>query len=330
MTSHEDARLANLHAYNVLDTEPEECFDRITRVAKSALRVPIALVSLVDADRQWFKSKQGLEADETPREISFCTHAIRADVPFIIDDATKHDRFRNNPLVTGDPNIRFYAGIPLKSPKGFNLGTLCVIDTVPRDIQTVEVLILQDLARLVVDELELRQIAMTDSLTGAETRRSFEVQLDREIKRTQRYAKVFSLIMLDLDHFKAVNDTHGHGAGDIVLQTVAARIKHHMRGSDIFARIGGEEFALILPETDLVGAKVIAERIRESIASEPIALPETRINVTGSLGIATFTDPSETAGALLDRTDAALYQAKRNGRNRVSVSATEVANDKVA
>ena len=330
MTSHEDARLANLHAYNVLDTEPEECFDRITRVAKSALRVPIALVSLVDADRQWFKSKQGLEADETPREISFCTHAIRADVPFIIDDATKHDRFRNNPLVTGDPNIRFYAGIPLKSPKGFNLGTLCVIDTVPRDIQTVEVLILQDLARLVVDELELRQIAMTDSLTGAETRRSFEAQLDREIKRTQRYAKVFSLIMLDLDHFKAVNDTHGHGAGDIVLQTVAARIKHHMRGSDIFARIGGEEFALILPETDLVGAKVIAERIRESIASEPIALPETRINVTGSLGIATFTDPSETAGALLDRTDAALYQAKRNGRNRVSISATEVANDKVA
>lgn len=330
MTSSEEARLANLHSYNVLDTEPEECFDRITRVAKSALRVPIALVSLVDADRQWFKSKQGLEADETPREISFCTYAIREDIPFIVDDATKDDRFRNNPLVTGNPNIRFYAGIPLKTPKGFNLGTLCVIDMVPRELTAVEVVVLQDLARLVVDELELRQVALTDSLTGAETRRSFETQLDREIRRTQRYAQAFSLIMVDLDHFKAINDTHGHCAGDIVLQTVAARIKHHMRGSDIFARIGGEEFVLILPETGRVGAEIVAERLREAIASEPISIPDARINVTGSLGIATFTDPRETAHALLDRTDTALYQAKRDGRNRIAVSAADVASDKVA
>lgn len=321
MNNQEKARLENLHDYQVLDSEPEEAFDRITRVAKSALRVPIALVSLVDKDRQWFKSRQGLETTETPRDFSFCTHAIRKRDPFIINDALTDERFRNSPLVTGEPNIRFYAGIPLTTPKGHNIGTLCAIDTAPRELSPVELEILQDLARLVVDELELRQIALTDSLTGAQTRRSFNSHLDREIKRAQRYSVAFSLITLDLDHFKSINDTHGHGIGDVVLQEVAARVKTQMRDTDILARVGGEEFALILPETGESGARVIAERLREAIAGKAVAAPCGDVPVTASFGLASFDNPDEAIDAFMARADEALYAAKRGGRNQVALNA---------
>jgi len=110
----ESSRLDTLHALNILDTSHEERFDRLTRLAKRVLGVPIALVSLVDTNRQWFKSKQGLEATETPRDISFCGHAILGDEILVIEDATRDERFHDNPLVTGEPGIRFYAGYPLE------------------------------------------------------------------------------------------------------------------------------------------------------------------------------------------------------------------------
>ena len=330
MTHNEEERLENLYEYKILDTEPEEPFERITRLAKSALQVPIALVSLVDADRQWFKSRVGLDDPETSREVSFCSHAICNDTPFIINDATNDERFRENPLVTGDPNIRFYAGIPLKTPKGHNLGTLCVIDSVPREITPVELSMLQDLARLVVDELELRQIALIDSLTGAQTRRSFDDHLNREIKRVQRKALYFSLIIFDIDHFKTVNDTHGHATGDLVLQRVSARVKDYLRGTDIFARIGGEEFALILPDTGLVGAKAIAERLRQAIETEKITVSENTLQVTASFGVSAFTQPTECISSLMNRTDAALYRAKQKGRNRIAVNAEQIRSEQVA
>tara|TARA_R110000737_G_C14557259_1_gene481652 strand:+ start:79 stop:1083 length:1005 start_codon:yes stop_codon:yes gene_type:complete len=312
----EPKRLEALHDYDVLDTPAEESFDRITRVAKSALQMPIVLVSLVDADRQWFKSRQGLEATETPRDISFCAHAIEQDEPFIIPNALEDERFRENPLVTGEPNIRFYAGIPLKTPSGYNIGTLCAIDREPRYLSGVELSLLSDLARLVVDELELRQIAATDSLTGAQTRRSFNIEVKREVDRAKRYNRSASFVAFDIDHFKSINDTYGHNAGDVVLQNIAAICKSNLRAVDLFARLGGEEFMIVLPETDRLGAMDVAERLRQIMANTPIIDGDNEIRFTASFGVAVFSGEDGTLEDLLRQADEALYQAKNYGRNR--------------
>lgn len=153
----EAARLKALDDLAILDTEPEEVFDRITRLASYILGVPIVLISLVDEERQWFKSRLGLDASETHRDLAFCSHAILSDELFVIPDATADERFAQNPLVTGAPDIRFYAGAPLTIRDGIRLGTLCAIDTEPRVLDDEQIQALQDLAAIVVDELALRQ-----------------------------------------------------------------------------------------------------------------------------------------------------------------------------
>ena len=125
----ESARLAALHRYQVLDTAPEEAFDRITRLAKTVLQMPFCMVSLVDRDRNWFKSKQNVPVDEDKREGSFCGHTIESDEPFIVHDARADPRFADNPAVKDAPHIRFYIGVPLRTREGHNIGTLCTLDT---------------------------------------------------------------------------------------------------------------------------------------------------------------------------------------------------------
>ena len=144
----EDERLSALRALLLLDTPPEERFDRLARFVAEQLDVPIALLTLVDGQRQWFKARVGLDATETPRDISFCGHAIMKNDVFIVEDASRDPRFSDNPLVTGEPHIRFYAGAPLSAPGGHRIGTLCVIDTVPRTLGPVELSILDALRRL--------------------------------------------------------------------------------------------------------------------------------------------------------------------------------------
>ncbi len=151
-------RLEELRAYDVLDTEPERAFDDLTLVASRLCDVPIALVSLVDEDRQWFKSKQGLAVCETPRGVAFCSHAIlQPESAMVIPDATKDPRFFDNPIVTGEPRVIFYAGAPLVTATGMALGTLCLIDNRPREISPEQVDSLRALARQVVGQLELRK-----------------------------------------------------------------------------------------------------------------------------------------------------------------------------
>jgi GAF domain-containing protein len=154
---HEKKRLTVLWQYEVLDTVPEEVFDNLTELAARICEAPIALISLVDEKRQWFKARIGTTVKETSRDVSFCAHAIHQSDLFIVPDATKDERFADNPLVTSEPKIRFYAGAPLITPDGYALGTLCVIDKTPRELRPDQKQALTILARHVVSQLELRR-----------------------------------------------------------------------------------------------------------------------------------------------------------------------------
>lgn len=162
---YDEQRLKALRQYDILDSFPEQAYDDITRLAAIICNVPMALVSIVDKDRQWFKSKQGLDADETHRQHSFCSHAIvTPNEPFIVEDSRLDERFKNNPLVTGAPNIVFYAGIPLKTKSGFGLGSFCILDVVPRQLTAEQVEALQILSRQVMALLDARKAGVEMNL----------------------------------------------------------------------------------------------------------------------------------------------------------------------
>jgi GAF domain-containing protein len=165
--ANEEARIAALDKYAILDTDPEQSFDDLTLLASFVCKTPIALISLVDEDRQWFKSRIGIEPSETSREIAFCSTAILQPDVFVVPDALADDRFRDNPLVVSDPHIRFYAGAPLINEDGFALGTLCVVDRAPRELAPDEREALKALSRLVLAQLEFRRnlILLKEALT---------------------------------------------------------------------------------------------------------------------------------------------------------------------
>jgi GAF domain-containing protein len=191
----EAKRLKVLWQYDILDTVPEEVFDDLTELAARICEAPIALISLVDEDRQWFKAKVGVTLTETSRDISFCAHAVKQQELFIIPDATKDPRFANNPLVVSDPKIRFYAGAPLITPDGYAVGTLCVIDKVPRELRPEQQQALRVLARHVMTQLELRRHAkdLTEAHKAREATReeldkvqSENAQLKRELEKLKK------------------------------------------------------------------------------------------------------------------------------------------------
>ena len=261
----EEARLKALRSLNVLDTPSEDRFDRLTRLAKRMFDVPIALVSLVDENRQWFKSCIGLNVSETPRDISFCGHAILGNEIFIIPDATEDERFSDNPLVLNEPYIRFYAGCPLRYLDGSMLGTLCIIDTQPRVLNREDLDALKDLAELAEHELMAVQLATLDELTKISNRRGFIKLAQHSLDICSRHNISASLVFFDLNRFKSINDTFGHSEGDKALIAFSDQMKNTFRDSDVIGRLGGDEFAVLLTDTSLEPAEKTVSRLRVSI-----------------------------------------------------------------
>jgi diguanylate cyclase (GGDEF)-like protein/PAS domain S-box-containing protein len=463
LPANESERLAELERLQLLDSLPEPVYDEIVGLASRLCGTPIALVSLIAQDRQWFKARVGLEAEQTPREQAFCAHALLTPGDLMeVPDARRDPRFAGNPLVTGAPHIGFYAGVPLVTSHGHALGTLCVIDHQPRRLDAPQRDALRSLARLVeyaieqqrqrlraesdrlqlelatesarlglwvldvrsgrgevrgafaallgfaegefdgrlesfmqrvhpddqemlrehqrrelelgdfsrvefrvlhpdgsqrwlvsrsrgvhdrhgalthvagllFDRTEQRELeehlrdyqqelldmaqrmetlAITDMLTGVGNRRALEEQLRARVAHSQRHRGALSVLLIDVDHFKAFNDQYGHLAGDRVLREVAQRIVACVRTEDVVARYGGEEFAVLLPDTDMDGAWLLGERIRQAIESHAWPLRK----VTASIGVSSAAGVEAEAEILLREADEQLYRAKSSGRNLV-------------
>lgn len=331
----ETERQGSLESLNILETAIEERFERVTRLASRLIGVPISALTLIDGERQWFKSIQGLDKTETAREVSFCGHAILGDDLFVVEDATKDDRFHDNPLVTGGPGIRFYAGHPVRAPDGQKVGTLCVIDTEPRALTENQIEDLKDLAAMVEIEFKSNQLAAAQILMNAELERAKkavlvdpltrlwnraggEEFLSRQHKLAMGRGEKFCIGMIDIDHFKSVNDTYGHQAGDSVLREVARRILRGIREGDFACRMGGEEFLMMIADPNATDAIVVANRVRDAIRSKPVVAGDTSIKVTASIGLAFF-DPAASVECeeVIKLADGCLYRAKQTGRDRV-------------
>lgn len=449
LPANEQARLEVLRTYDILDTAQETAFDSMVHLASYICQTPIAAISLVDEHRQWFKAIAGLNAQETSRDVAFCAHAILQGETMIVPDATKDERFFDNPLVASGPNIRFYAGVPLVTTGGYRLGTLCVIDQVPRTLSPAQLDAIKVLADNVMAHLDLRlshshirkyvddlQLAATifqasseamivtdtdnriitvnpafttltgysrdevvgktpsllksdkqspefyqemwrsldakghwdgevwnlrkngelyaewlsinviynddgstrlhvaifsditekkqadelilsyanyDQLTHLPNRRLFRDRLAQSIKLAHRSKNAFALMFIDLDRFKEINDTLGHDTGDKLLKEAAARISQCVREMDTVARMGGDEFTVILSQiTDPVYAGKVAKAIIAELTG-PFVIEGTEINISASIGIAIYPTDGIDFEQLIKYADTAMYAAKNGG-----------------
>ena len=315
----ESARLSALRSYCVLETGREARFDDLTCLASTICETPVSLVSLVDTNRLFFKSAHGIDLREVPYPDFFCGHAIHQRDLFVVPDANEDPRFAKHPLVVDSPRVRFYAGAPLVTPQDYRLGTLCVIDFVPRELQPKQLEMLRILGRQVMCQLDLNLQAMRDPLTGLYNRRQLEESLHREVLRARRLGGTVGVMAIDVDHFKRVNDTLGHEVGDRALRGIAEELASCVREEDIACRAGGEEFVIILPGTGKTALRTRAEAVRRAIERAQIPAGDGTLKLTVSIGLASFPSYGDSGQAVLRAADVALYKAKAAGRNRVTL-----------
>jgi diguanylate cyclase (GGDEF)-like protein len=321
----EALRQQTLDDQELVDTPADPYLDTLVRVVRDIFSVKTVLISLVDHNRQWFKSRVGLELSETPRTTSFCAHAILGTHPFVVDDTHNDLRFHDNPLVLNNPQIRFYAGQPLFTEEGQALGTLCMFDSVPRQMTDKQLRLFMDMVVLVEGYLKLRHVsdqtaqlraalsreqrkAMLDPLTQLWNRAGLNHFLPLKQKQADEQGLQLGVLFCDLDYFKKVNDNHGHAAGDQALWETARRINAAVRPQDVVTRSGGEEFVVLLHVKDPHELLQIAERICSSMSKKPIDIDNQQLSLTISIGAA-LRRPQEPASKTMNRADQALYRA---------------------
>jgi len=337
----ERTRLETLERLALLYTPAEESFDRITRLAARVMRTAVAGLAVLGEDRLWFKSRHGLQVNEVPRDDALVSGALASTGPFVVRDALADGALARSSLVVNAPYARFFASLAVRAPDGARIGVLCAVDGEPRDASPEDLSLLRDLASVAEGELHRRQLtfrqgdmirelgearrrSMVDPLTRVWNRAGLDAILSREGGASHANGVPLSVAMIDLDHFKGVNDRFGHGVGDTVLAEVARRLRVAARPVDSVARFGGEEFVVVLPDCDDAGARAVAERLRRRVGDSPIAVGQAaRIPVTCSVGVATL-QADETADVMLTRADIALYDAKSDGRDRVVVAPPSV------
>lgn len=310
--AHEQERIAALADLQVVDGGPEETFDRIARLAKASLGFPLAYVSLIDLDRQILKTHVAEPVCDGSRNTAFCSVTIETQDVLVITDTLADERFSRFPQVVGEPHIRSYWGVPLTTRMGFNVGALCVLDRVPRNPRDGDLSLLKELGRLTVECMELRAQATTDVLTGVQCRRSFFAEGERLFATRHAERQPLSCVVLDVDHFKRINDEFGHAVGDDVLRTLGDLLRNELRPDSVAGRIGGEEFAILLPGESILAAFAVGERLRVKFADlGGHRLPP----VSASFGLAERSDSDVVLGDLVRRADQQTYMAKRAGRN---------------
>ena len=259
-------RLETLRNLKILDTESEERFDRVTRLAKRVFGTPIALVSLVDTERQWFKSRQGLDAQETPRDISFCGHAILNDEILVVDDTHTDERFCDNPLVTADPNIRFYAGYPLSAPNGSKVGTLCIIDREPRALDDEDRDMLGELGRMVEEELAVADMMRDDPVTGLSNREGFAQIAGHILAMCERTKAAVCIVLVRFANQHIIENLAGKEEADRSAIELTHILMSTFRNSDLVGRVSEDTYAVLLAGSRISDVQAACDRLNDRVA----------------------------------------------------------------
>lgn len=359
----EAERLRALEKYDILDTPPEQAYDDITLLASHICGTPMAVITLIDAERQWFKSKVGMTITETSRNVSFCAHTILQKDLFIVHDLQADERFSLNPMVASEPRLRFYAGAPLINPEGLALGTLCIIDLVPRNLTAEQESALRALSRQVISQLELRrrladlgraeeeirslnedleyrviertkeltsanqlleneiterkraeekinQLAYYDPLTDLPNRFLFQEQLKEMLLVVKRENKPISVLVVDMDRFREIDNSIGYQNGALILKQLCRLIRQFLRKSDMIARIEGGKLAVFLPFIGAKEAVIVARKIHDRL-ERPLLVEGLTFYVEVTIGIAAYPDHGEEADPLIRRAESAMHFAEQ-------------------
>ncbi|MEH6660850.1 MAG: diguanylate cyclase [Parasphingorhabdus sp.] len=304
----EAARQFALERYDILDTPEEASFDHITMAMKLALDVPFAGVSFMDGDRLWFKSKSGVATSEIPRDISFCDFAIAQQGPMIIEDTLQDERFKENPVVVNSPFFRSYIGVPLITPDGYNIGTLCASDIIPRQYSDEKIDRMKQLAELVIHELELRQQSKKDRLTGALSRSGFAVEVQNAMSLYERQGIKSTLVIFDVDLYKMVSKRFGRPSGNALLRSIIQPLVRRLRRSDYIGRLGGTQFAVLLTCT-------VEEKARHATAKIQREMEQSNTEIYFDVGFCEITPAMGVGDDWLDQANINLLADKQAARS---------------